>query len=200
MKIKIGHLYPFELTLYGENGNLKALKYALEHKNIEVEITSINKEDKFDIKKYDFLYIGSGRPEFLEDIKERLEPYKKDILDYINKDKVMLVTGNSIGIMELLRLYEIEEYKKRRVSDVEGTCSLCNGKIYGFQNTEYLIKSTTNILFSLENGYGNNETMMEGYKKNNFYATSIIGPILARNDNLTAYIVDTLIKNKKEQE
>ena len=41
---------------------------------------------------------------------------------------------------------------------------------------------------------------MEGYKKNNFYATSIIGPILARNDNLTSYLVDTLIKNKKEEE
>lgn len=200
MKIKIGHLYPFELTLYGENGNLKALKYALEKKGIEVEIESINKEDKFNIKDYDFLYIGSGRPEFLKEIKERLEPYKKDILDYINKDRVMLATGNSIAIMELLRLYEIEEYKKRRVSDVEGTSSLCNGKIYGFQNTEYLIKSTSNILFSLDKGYGNNETLMEGYKKNNFYATSIIGPILARNDNLTEYLVDILIKNKKEQQ
>lgn len=200
MKIRIGHLYPYELTLYGENGNLKALKYALEKKNIEVEIKSINKEDKFDIKEYDFIYIGSGRPEFLEEIKERLEPYKKDFLDYINKDKVMLATGNSIAIMELLRLYEIEHFDQRRVSDVTATTSLCNGKIHGFQNTEYLIKTTNSILFSLENGYGNNKTSMEGYFKNNFYATSIIGPILARNDNLTDYIVDILIKNKKEQE
>lgn len=196
MKIRIGNLYPLELTLYGENGNLKALKYALEKKGIEVEITSINKEDKLDLKNYDFIYIGSGRQEFLKDIKERLEPYKKDFLDYINKDKVMLATGNSIYIMELLRLYEIEEYDKRKVSDVTGTTSLCNGKIYGFQNTEYLIRTTNDILFSLESGYGNNETFMEGYKKNNFYATSLIGPLLARNDNLTNYIVEVLINNK----
>lgn len=196
MKIRIGNLYPLELTLYGENGNLKALKYTLEKKDIEVEITSINKEDKLDLKNYDFIYIGSGRQEFLKDIKERLEPYKKDFLDYINKDKVMLATGNSIYIMELLRLYEIEEYDKRMVSDVTGTTSLCNGKIYGFQNTEYLIRTTNDILFSLESGYGNNETFMEGYKNNNFYATSLIGPLLARNDNLTDYIVEVLINNK----
>lgn len=196
MKIRIGNLYPLELTLYGENGNLKALKYALEKKNIEVEITSINKEDNLDLKEYDFVYIGSGRQEFLKDIKERLEPYKKDFLDYINKDKVLLATGNSIYIMELLRLYEIEEYDKRKVSDVTGTTSLCNGKIYGFQNTEYLIRTTNDILFSLESGYGNNETFMEGYKNNNFYATSLIGPLLARNDNLTDYIVEVLINNK----
>ena len=129
MKIKIGHLYPYELTLYGENGNLKALKYALEQKDIEVEITSINKEDDFDIKTYDFVYIGSGRPEFLEEIKERLEPYKKDIKDYINKDKVLLATGNSIAILELLRLYEIEYYDKRKVSDIsrsKGTDYACS--------------------------------------------------------------------------
>lgn len=196
MKIRIGNLYPLELTLYGENGNLKALKYTLEKKDIEVEITSINKEDKLDLKNYDFIYIGSGRQEFLKDIKERLEPYKKDFLDYINKDKVLLATGNSIYIMELLRLYEIEEYDKRKVSDVTGTTSLCNGKIYGFQNTEYLIRTTNDILFSLESGYGNNETFMEGYKNNNFYATSLIGPLLARNDNLTDYIVEVLINNK----
>ena len=26
MEIRIGHLYPYELNLYGENGNIKALK------------------------------------------------------------------------------------------------------------------------------------------------------------------------------
>jgi len=193
MKIKIGHLYPYELSLYGENGNLKALKYALEKKNIEVEIKNIHKENKLDLKEYDMLYIGSGRAEFIDDVKLRLEPLKQDFLDFINKDKVILATGNSIAIMELLRLYEIEYFKERRVADVIATTSLCNGIIKGFQNTEYLIKSTNNTLFNIEQGYSNNETGLEGFQKNNFYATSLIGPILARNDSLTEYFVDILV-------
>ena len=36
--IKIGHLYPYELDLYGENGNLKALKYALDKKELNVKL------------------------------------------------------------------------------------------------------------------------------------------------------------------
>lgn len=194
MKIKIGHLYPYELNLYGENGNLKALKYALEKQNITVEINNIHKEDKLDIKEYDMLYIGSGRPDFINDVKLRLEPFKQDFLDFINKDKVILATGNSIAIMELLRLYEVEYFPKRKVADITATTSLCNGKIYGFQNTEYLMKTTKNILFSMEQGYGNNNTNMEGYQEKNFYATSIIGPILARNDNLTDYFVNILLR------
>ena len=197
MKIKIANLYPYELTLYGENGNIKALKYALEKKIVEVEITNINKEDELDLKTYDFIYLGSGRKKYLDIVKERLIPYKNDILNYINNNKILLATGNSISILEFLNLYEIEYFKDRKVSDVLATTSLCNGVIKGFQNTEYLIKSTSSLLFNMEEGYGNNNTFIEGYTKNNFYATSIIGPILARNDNLNNYFVNLLIDENK---
>lgn len=192
MQITIGHLYPYELTLYGENGNIKALKYALEQQNIQVNIININKEDELDLSKIDFLYVGSGRKEFLDEITTRLEPFKEQFLDYIKKDKIFLVTGNAISIFSLLGLYEVEEYDSRKVADVEATTSLCKGNILGFQNTEYLIKSTNHILFNMDKGYGNNDTLMEGYQEHNFYATSIIGPILARNDALTKYFVDIL--------
>ena len=101
--------------------------------------------------------------------------------------------------MEFLRLYEVEYFTKRKVTDVIATTSLCNGKIHGFQNTEYLMKTTKNVLFSIEKGYGNNNINIEGYKEKNFYATSIIGPILARNDNLTDYFVEILIKGIEEK-
>lgn len=197
MKIVIGHLFPYELTLYGENGNLKALVHELKKKNIEVEIKGINKEDKIDLKGLDMLYIGSGTINSIKEIKARLTPYKKEFLDFINKDKVLLATGNSIEILEFLGLYETKYYEKRRVADTEATTSLCNGKIFGFQNTEYLIKSTNSVLFNIDAGYGNNDTLMEGFEKNNFYATSIIGPILARNDNLNKFFIELLIKNKE---
>ena len=112
----------------------------------------------------------------------------------------MLVTGNALSIFEFLNLYEISPEPGFKVADIIATTSLCNGKIYGFQNTEYLIKSTTNLLFNLESGFGNNGTMLEGYKKNNLYVTSIIGPLLARNENLTKYFVQLLIDNTNYEE
>lgn len=192
MKITIAHLYPKELDLYGENGNIKALKYALENKNIDVTFKSINKEDTLNFNEYDFIYIGSGRKTYLEKVKERLKPYKNDILKAISNNKIFLVTGNAISVFDFLELYEVELCRERKVADVVATCALCNENIYGFQNTEYLIKSTNGILFNINKGYGNNNTLMEGYNVNNFYATSIIGPILARNDNLTNYFVELL--------
>ncbi len=193
--IRIAHLYPYELDLYGENGNLKALIYYLDEKNIKYKIDNIDIEDKINFNEYDFIYIGSGRKSFLDLVSKRLEPYKNDILKYIDNNKVFLVTGNAISVFENLGLYEVEYQETRKISNVIATTSLCKGLIKGFQNTEYLIKSTNSLIFQLEKGYGNNNTMLEGYQKNNFYATSIIGPILARNDNLCKYFIDILMKN-----
>ena len=195
MQVKIANLYPYELNLYGENGNIKALKYALEQKEVDVEIININPNDKINFNDLDFIYLGSGTKENLELVKSRLIPYRKELLRYISENRVLLVTGNALSILDFLKLYEIEETEKRVVSDVIATTSLCPENIYGFQNTEYLIKSTNKILFNINEGYGNDGTLMEGYIENNFYVTSIIGPLLARNPKLTNYFVGILTSN-----
>ena len=194
--INIAELYPNELNLYGENGNIKALKYALEKNNINYTITQINEDYKLDFSKYDFIYMGSGRPEFLKIVKKRLIPYKEDILNYLKQDKIFLVTGNALSILNFLELYEVISCEKRIVEDIRATTSLCNGVIKGFQNTEYLIKNTDNLLFTFENSTGNNYTPFEGYKYHNLYVTSLIGPILARNENLVNYFIELLEANK----
>lgn len=52
--LTIAMLYPHELTLYGENGNIKALTYALEKENIKYKLIQIEKEEKLDFSKYEF--------------------------------------------------------------------------------------------------------------------------------------------------
>lgn len=192
--ITIAHLYPDELALYGENGNIKALTYLLDQEKVKHKVVLIDKDDKIEFTKYDFIYIGSGRKKCLEDVKKHLLPYKEEFLNYINEEKPMLVTGNALSIFSFLDLYEIKYYDNREVHDVEATTSLCKGIIKGFQNTEYLIDSTKNVLFNINAGVGNKNTLMEGFKYKNFYVTSIIGPILARNDNLCKYFLDLMKK------
>ena len=65
MEIKIAHLFPEELNLYGENGNIKALKFYLLKENITPKIININLDDELNMQDYDFIYIGSGRKKIL---------------------------------------------------------------------------------------------------------------------------------------
>lgn len=196
--IKIAHLYPYELDLYGENGNIKALTYMLEENNISYEVTNVDINDEINFYDYDFIYIGSGRKGYLDLVRDRLKNKKEEILKYISQEKVLLVTGNAISIFDFLDLYEVEYQNIRKVSNVVGTTSLCKGVIKGFQNTEYLINKSDNILFSLDKGYGLSNTGLEGFHEKNFYATSIIGPLLARSDNFCDYIMKQILASKED--
>ena len=83
MEINILHLYYDLLNLYGENGNIKALKKHLEEQNIKVNIEFLTLNDKIDFKKYDFVYIGSGTEKNLNLALKDLIKYKKSIKEYI---------------------------------------------------------------------------------------------------------------------
>jgi len=61
--IKIAHLYYDLMNLYGESGNVKALKKFIERQGIDVEIHFLTIDDKIDFKKYDFFYLGAGSEE-----------------------------------------------------------------------------------------------------------------------------------------
>ncbi len=197
--IKIAHLYPELLTLYGENGNIKALTKELTKNKQKYSLTNINLEDEINFSEYDFIYIGSGRPKNLELVKNHLMKYEKDILTYINSHKILLATGNALSIFDFLNLYEIEKYPEFITADIKATTPLVKEEIKGFQNTEWLIKNCDNPFIDIIEGYGNSKTTKEGYYKNNFYVTSIIGPILARNPKLNNYFVKLLISVNKDK-
>ena len=114
--ITIARLYPDELTLYGEIGNIKALTYALDKENIKYKVVNIDKEDKIEWNKYDLIYLGSGTENSLKEIQKRLLPYKEELLNYIEKGKILLVTGNAISIFSFLDLYEVKRYEEIKKS------------------------------------------------------------------------------------
>ena len=96
--INILHLYYDLLNLYGENANTRCLVHNLELNNIKVHVDLKSINDKIDLSKYDIIYIGQGSEDNLElartDILNRKEEFKK----YIESNKLLLLTGNSMDL------------------------------------------------------------------------------------------------------
>ena len=61
LKLTIAHLYPKLLNIYGDFGNVLALKRRCEYRNIDFEIVSVNVGDEIDIEKNDIYFIGGGQ-------------------------------------------------------------------------------------------------------------------------------------------
>ena len=197
MKIHIAHLYYDLLNLYGENGNIKALKNALE-KNNDVYIHFLTIGDDFNINDYDFIYIGMGTEENMHIALKDFIKYKDDLKKYIEDDKIILATGNSFEMfgkfinykdkhIKTLSIfnYYTEDTNKRVVGEKKLNCPFTSKPIIGFENRGSTTKGNLNFL---ENGYT--------YK--NFYGTYIIGPILVRNPELLRYFIYKLT-NKYEK-
>ena len=82
--MNIGYIYYDLLNLYGDDGNVKALKQRLTNQGVKVNIDYISLGDIINFAKYDIVYIGSGTDDNLLIALDYLKEYKSDIKRYIN--------------------------------------------------------------------------------------------------------------------
>ena len=181
--MKIAYLYYDFLNLYGESGNIKIISNILKYNKIKHEILYLSLDDELEFDKYDLVYIGSGTEDNLLIALKHLSKYKNDIKKYIEDNKFMLVTGNSVDMFgkkiddnKALNIFEYEVTKgKRKMEEVY------HNKILGFINN---------------NSYNNNYCDTDIIRHNNFYGTYILGPILVRNPHLVKQFLNNLTNKK----
>lgn len=215
MKIKILHLYPNLMNLYGEYANVEVLKKHLSDLGIDVEL---DKKDTVSeasaICGYDFIYIGSGTERSqlyaLQDIMT-----KKDEFDAAAANgTVMLFTGSAFELLgnkityadgescEALGIGNFtakQQDKKRITGDCYFSCKLLSSPVVGFINKCSSISGITEALFDVKMGFGNDEAAQtEGFKKHNVFGTYVTGPLLVKNPEFMNYI-ERLICQQKDK-
>ena len=181
--MKIAYLYYDFLNLYGESGNIKIISNILKYNKIKHEILYLSLDDELEFDKYDLVYIGSGTEDNLLIALKHLSKYKNDIKKYIEDNKFMLVTGNSVDMFGK----KIEDNKALNIFDYEVSKGIrkkeevYHNKILGFINN---------------NSYNNKYCDTDIIRHNNFYGTYILGPILVRNPHLVKQFLNDLTNKK----
>lgn len=203
--IKIAHLYYDLMNLYGEQGNILALKAAFERQGVKTNISLLTKNDKMDLTKYDIIYIGCGSEANQEIVRKDILKYKKQWEKAI-KNTTIIATGNawelfgkSIDEKEALDIFDYVSTisDKRIINEQINKAEFLDMPIVGFQNRGSMVTNTGNDLFEVIKGCGNTKSVsVEGIKVNNFYGSYTIGPLLIRNPHLTDYIVKNILGSK----
>ena len=200
--IKVLHLYYDLLNLYGEQGNILALKRAFKNQNVEIEVDYLSVQDKIDFKKYDLVYLGSGSTENLLIALEDIKRHKKELKKYIESKKVLLATGNSyllfgqkINNLNALGIFDYYAASSEKMAH-ESLMELYQEKdVIGFQNREFMVNNKKNHLFKVKEGLCDNlKSEYEGYHEYNFYGTFVIGPLLIRNPHFTNKLVKEIME------
>lgn len=198
----IAHLYKDLLNLYGNDGNVKILKAALEELGCEVSVVAPSLGDALEWDKYDLVFIGSGTESNQEMALSDIEKYKEDIKKAIDSGKVILAMGNSIDMFggKMMNAYdageEIEalgifpfnsEWTVRIRQDVRRESIFTDGELLGFENHNYKMVD--------EEG---NELPAQEIQENNFFGSYVEGPILVRNPGFLKKIAGLLVGDKAD--
>ena len=213
-KIRIAHLYPDLLNLYGDIGNIICIKKRCEWQGIAVEINDINLNDEIDFKNKpaDFLFLGGGsdRDQYL--VCKRLLAKKEEIKEYVENDGVLLaicggyqllghyymIKEKTIEGLSILDIYTKQEAKSRLTGNIIIENKELNTKITGFENhggRTYIGSHTS--LGQVIQGHGNNGTdNSEGVIYKNTIGTYLHGPILPKNPILADDIISRILKKK----
>lgn len=210
--MKLYHIFPDLMNLYGDYGNLTALKAALAEGGVEAEIVPVHPGEQPDLQAADFLYMGPGTEEARNAALPHLRPLKDALADAILTRQVpTLFTGNSwslLGrtltladgsVLEGLGLfpYDTAESLTRTTGDAiaaPAADGLPSQPVVGFLNRCDTVRGVNTPLFTLEMGRGNDgaDRSAEGFLQGGFHATHLIGPLLVKNPHLLHHFVSLL--------
>ena len=206
-EIRILHLFPKRLSLYGEYGNVAVLARTLETLGNKVEVLSYE-EGELSFENVDMVYVGAGTEEAVWEANRILQPHKATVQKAISDGISFLATGNAMALFggeltldgEKTVALEAFSYntemtsKKRYLADAMGKDP--DGNLYvGFINTGCVYTGTDRPVMELLLGkkLGNDKANpAEGYQNGSFFGTQMIGPVLTKNPHLLGAFVKVL--------
>lgn len=203
-RLVIGHLYPREMNIYGDYGNVLALVRRLEWRGFEPVVKAIEIGEDFDVSDIDILFGGGG-----QDRGQLI--VEKDLLA-----KGEAIRGAAQDGMPMLLVCGLYQLFGRGYSTLDGqelkgigvfSCSTRGGtrrmignivvnspwgRLVGFENHSgvTLLEESQAALCRVRKGYGNSpDVRQEGAITGNAIGTYLHGPILPKNPSLADHLI-----------
>lgn len=204
-KIRILHLYPRDMNIYGDMGNVLTVKKRLEWYGYEPEVLSYNPGDKFPAD-IDIIIGGGGQDSGQGKIQDDLVALGPKLRELARDGLPMLVIcglyqlfGNffqtiSGEIIKGIVVLNIETYgKQERLIGNIVVHSEQFGDIIGYENHsgQTFLFSGVEALGKVKLGAGNNlSDRLEGARVNNVIGSYMHGSLLPKNPQIADFLIE----------
>ncbi len=210
MKLRIAHLYPDLLNLYGDIGNITTLTKRCEWRNIEVQTDSIYGNEKISFTDYDLVFLGGGSDREQLLVRDKLMSMKKELTSYVEDGGVLAAVCGGYQLLGSYYKLEKETIQGLEILNIQteiGSTRLISdvvleneefGTIVGFENhggRTYINDHTP--LGKVLYGSGNNgKDGYEGVLYKNVIATYLHGSLLPKNPKLADHIIKLMLEQR----
>ena len=99
MELRIAHLYPDLLNLYGDRGNIQCMKMRCLWRGIDVSVTEYRLEDHVDFSRTDIVLLGGGSDREQQIVCTRLRELREDFRAYVEDGGCVLAICGGYQLM-----------------------------------------------------------------------------------------------------
>lgn len=212
--LKIAHVLPELLNLYGDGGNLIILQKRCEWRGIPCKVDRLTQDKPLLLDDYDIVFLGGGpdreqklATKILMENREELERYVEGdgVLlaicgGYQILGKTWLLAGTEVPGLELIDIATTRPGTSadRLTSNIALKCNLSDSTVVGFENhagRTYLGEGVQPFGKTVSStGAGNNENdMADGAVYKNTIGTYLHGPLLSKNPEIADYLIEQAI-------
>ena len=192
----IAHLYPYEMNIYGDTGNVIALRRRLEWRGLGARVDPVPVGAGYDFTAADLVFGGGGQDRSQLQVAEDLQRRSVAIHEAVAAGTVFLTIcgtyqlfgrrfltqdGSEIPGIGVFSMETIGG-RKRMIGNVVAATQW--GDLVGFENHSgrTLLDPGQAALGRVKKGYGNNETRREeGAVTANCFGTYLHGSLLPKN-------------------
>ena len=211
--LRIAHLYPNLLNIYGDIGNIKALRCRAEWRGIDVLTDEVN-PDSVDIQEHDIYFIGGGQDVQQIEVSHHIQKHKEFLTRERDRGAVFLGicggyqlmghyykphNGDILQGISLLDAHTVAGNKRFIGNVTVGTSYDFSPTLVGFENHSGLtyLEGDTIPLGHVIIGNGNNgEDKTEGARYKNVFGTYLHGSFLPKNPKFTDYLLELALGEK----
>ena len=214
--LRICHLYPDLLNLYGDRGNILCMRRRLEWRGIGAEVTEVTVGQQADFTQFDLFFIGGGQDFEQQVLLDDLHRGKAQEIRAAIADGVTFLTicggyqmlgsyyetydGQRCDFIGALDLYTVGS-KTRMIGNYKFKCGEAAGGsvVVGFENHSgktYLGSGVSPLGKVLVGGGNNGEDGTEGAHFKNVFGTYSHGPMLPKNPEFCDLLLKTALERK----
>ena len=203
--LRIAHLYPELLNLYGDSGNILVLRKRMEWRGISCEVQEVHLDDHPSFADVDIAFIGGGSDREQRIVCDRLPSVRNELAAFVEDGGVLgavcggyqllghsyLMGDEEVRGLSLVDLYT-DRGSPRLIGNIAVQSRISAQPVVGYENHggRTHLGSGVEPMGRVLHGHGNDGVSgEEGCLYKNVVGTYVHGPLLPKNPGVADYLI-----------